>query len=129
VPEIAGADLPPYVRQYRLKGRILTWDTRSALLYLKHGWLQVQPREVLVENMGFDGSGTHCGNSAHSPDSFVEDYNIADYKTLNPSITLRPDVVKALAQSYQKSSGFLHQLKMMKKRLSYHLRLALRNGS
>jgi hypothetical protein len=53
----------PYDRllRDRLDGRNESWDILWAWSVFRAGGLALHPRESLVHNAGFDGSGTHCG--------------------------------------------------------------------
>ena len=53
--EAAGYDIVQRWRSYELKKKNLTWDTLVALHCLQQGWLEVQPNDVMIENVGFDG--------------------------------------------------------------------------
>ncbi len=45
-------------------GRINTWAIYWYAAIFKNNGLCLGPTESLVQNVGFDGSGTHCGNSS-----------------------------------------------------------------
>jgi hypothetical protein len=47
----------------RLGGKLDTWDIQWWWAVFKCGGLVLYPRHSLVQNIGFDGSGTHHGNS------------------------------------------------------------------
>lgn len=53
VSEQAGYDIVQRWRSYEMKNKGLTWDTVVALHCLQHHWMQVQPRDVMVENVGW----------------------------------------------------------------------------
>lgn len=46
----------------QLKGRVDSWAVRWNLSVFVRGGLTLFPRATLVTNIGFDGSGTHCGS-------------------------------------------------------------------
>lgn len=45
----------------QLRGEIDSWAIRWYLSVFMHNGLVLYPSQALVENTGFDGSGTHCG--------------------------------------------------------------------
>jgi GT2 family glycosyltransferase len=47
--------------EQQLRGEIDSWAIRWYLTVFLRGGLTLFPKKSLVENMGFDGSGTHCG--------------------------------------------------------------------
>lgn len=47
----------------QLEGRINSWAIRWYLATFLNNGLTLYPRQSLVSNIGFDGSGTHCGAS------------------------------------------------------------------
>lgn len=47
----------------RMKGKIDTWDIDWYLSTFMMGGLTLHPVKTLVQNIGFDASGTHCGVS------------------------------------------------------------------
>jgi hypothetical protein len=46
--------------EQQLQGKIDSWAVRWHLSVFLHGGLTLFPQKTLVENTGFDGSGTHC---------------------------------------------------------------------
>lgn len=99
VPEIAGADIPSRLRHHHLKRNGLTWDTRVALHCLKNKWWQVQPRDVLIENVGFDGTGTHC-EAGNCREVFDGHYDRTHYEVFNPQIEPSAALSRAIEISY-----------------------------
>jgi hypothetical protein len=64
------------------KGKIDTWAIFwSATIYLNHG-LCLSPTASLVDNIGFDGSGVHCGATS------VYSVNILTKKNINPRVSV-----------------------------------------
>lgn len=51
------------IKLWRKKKPIDSWAIRWYWAIFKHGGLTVHPKDSLIENIGFDGSGTHCGVS------------------------------------------------------------------
>ncbi|MDP1835061.1 MAG: glycosyltransferase [Chlamydiales bacterium] len=99
VPEIAGIDIPLRMRHHHLHGKTLTWDTLVALHCLKNNWWQLQPRDILIENVGFDGTGTNCGSTG-GKDCFDSNYQQETYSKLSHSLQSDPTVIKAVEDSY-----------------------------
>ena len=60
-----GVDLPPMLRAC-LDKRIDSWAVRADFSRFTHGRLGLNPLHSYVENIGFDNSGTHCGESRQS---------------------------------------------------------------
>ncbi len=58
----------PYFRmlESQLRGEIDSWAIRWWLSVFLRAGLILYPRQSLVENIGFDGSGTHCGKRGYA---------------------------------------------------------------
>lgn len=56
----------PYVRmlEEQIAGRNDSWAIRWRASVILEGMLSLYPRHALTRNIGFDGSGTHCGESS-----------------------------------------------------------------
>jgi IS5 family transposase len=52
----------------QLDGKIRSWAIQWRLAMFRHDGLALYPRQTLVANKGFDGSGTHCGVSMEPQD-------------------------------------------------------------
>ena len=99
IPQTAGIDIPMRARSAVLKKRPLTWDTLVALHCLKHQWYQLQPLHVMVNNIGFDGSGMNCPPKPDSDQG--EDILSLSVPTEMPQdIQLYPEVIKANRLAY-----------------------------
>ncbi len=101
VPENAGIDIPNRMRYHHLKKRELTWDTRVALYCLSNRWWQLQPKDVLIENIGFDGTGEHCGSGGCGLETFHGCYDPDTYRHLNPNLQPNLKVIRAVQASYE----------------------------
>ena len=77
----------------RLNGRNDSWAIYWSLIILEHGGQCVQSYESHINNIGFDGSGTHSGVSSRY-DVIVEKSPVKKYKLPN-QITTPEDVRKA----------------------------------
>ena len=47
--------------ELELQGRINAYDVRAMYYHALHNMMTVYPRQSLVRNVGFDGTGIHCG--------------------------------------------------------------------
>lgn len=58
-----GTDVPGMIQRY-VQGRLNAWSTGWLLaVYLRRGYC-IYPVESHVQNIGFDGSGVHCGTTS-----------------------------------------------------------------
>lgn len=71
----------PYFRMLRSQheGRIDSWAIRWYLSVFMLDGLTLFPRKTLVENTGFDGSGTHGGPSEKSLTEGLTDFNVVNF--------------------------------------------------
>jgi hypothetical protein len=71
----------PYFKmlENQMQGKINSWAIRWYLSVFMAEGLTVYPTKSLVSNIGFDGSGTHCGNSDIL--NFVHDGSIESFPT------------------------------------------------
>lgn len=99
VPEIGGEDHPNRVRHHHLNNYIIQWDIHLVLQCLKHGWWQVQPKDCLIENVGFDGSGMNCGSTVGS-ECFEMRHQTESYTHLNPHLEPNPAILRAIQATY-----------------------------
>ena len=56
--------LCPDARREQIAGRNDSWAIRWRASVVLEGMLSLYPRHALTRNIGFDGSGTHCGESS-----------------------------------------------------------------
>ncbi|QMU27561.1 glycosyltransferase [Adhaeribacter radiodurans] len=73
-----------------LNGRIKTWAVKwHACVYLNDGMI-LHPRSSLTKNIGFDGSGVHCGydNKMLSMD-IIENIQVVKHKELHSRIAMK----------------------------------------
>lgn len=75
-----GDDLTPMLRS-QMEGKIDSWGIRFCFAQFKNGGYTLYPVDSLVQNIGFDGSGTHCGKS----DWLSEEVKSGDFKFIYPS--------------------------------------------
>ncbi|MGE5558748.1 MAG: glycosyltransferase family A protein [Bacillota bacterium] len=57
-----GADLIPMLEMHA-KGQIDSWSVFWSIAIIKNNGLCVNPTKSRIENIGFDGTGVHCGKS------------------------------------------------------------------
>lgn len=72
-----GADLTPMLKM-QMEGKIDSWAIRWCYSHFKNNAYCLFPRTSLVQNIGFDGSGTHCGISQKNEiaaDNFASTFN------------------------------------------------------
>lgn len=66
-----GGDDLPYILRAQMNGTIDAWDIRWYYSHYSRDRFTVFPTYSLVENIGFDGSGIHCGNAGKAPNKPV----------------------------------------------------------
>ena len=66
-----GGDDLPYILRAQMNGTIDAWDIRWYYSHYSKNRFTVFPTYSLVENIGFDGSGIHCGNAGKAPNKPV----------------------------------------------------------
>ena len=66
----------------QLNGQIDAWDIRWYLSTFMLDGLILFPKKSLVENIGFDGSGTHCGSSLSLDGEMTQDKILSMPKSL-----------------------------------------------
>jgi hypothetical protein len=71
----------PFFKMLRSQheGSIDSWAIRWYLSVFMRGGLTLFPRKTLVENTGFDGSGTHCDSSEKSLTEPLKDFNVVNF--------------------------------------------------
>ena len=87
--ERGGRDLP-IMLDYQREGKIDSWAVRWCYWQSKYDMLTVYPRLSLVQNIGYDGSGTHGSNEEVFGNSNTEkkekEYDFQDME-INKKIT------------------------------------------
>jgi hypothetical protein len=69
-----GGDDVPGLLKYQMDGKIDSWSIRFNYCHFVCDCYNVRPVKTLVENIGFDGSGVHCGNIKKLDDSLHDDF-------------------------------------------------------
>ncbi len=71
-----GGDDLPYILKAQMNGTIDAWDIRWYYSHFKKNRFTVFPVKSLVENIGFDGTGIHCGPAQNAPNKPVISENV-----------------------------------------------------
>lgn len=83
----------PYFRMlmHQNRGKIDSWAIRWYLSVFMQGGLTLYPSQSLIKNIGFDGSGTHCGNSAADDSELEQGFRVSmfpeEIKVSEPAFT------------------------------------------
>lgn len=82
-----GNDLPKLL-EMQMKGRIDSWAIRWCYNQFKQNKYTIYPCKSLITNIGFDGSGTHCGNGNEYNVNIFNDftYNLSNNIEENSNI-------------------------------------------
>lgn len=70
-----GNDLP-YILKAQMNGTLNSWAIRWYYSHFRKDMFTVFPVKSLVENIGFDGSGIHCGPAQNAPNKPVISENV-----------------------------------------------------
>lgn len=85
----AGADMVAML-DMQMKGKLDSWSIRFDYACFRSGALSLAPVSNLVKNIGFDGSGMHCGPSGKHLQGMLtsdeETFNFPENPTLDSSI-------------------------------------------
>ena len=76
------------------RGSIDSWAIRWYLSVFIRGGLTLYPARTLVQNIGFDGSGTHCAGADFEQAVMQADFRVEEFP---PLVQLHPDWKKVLA--------------------------------
>lgn len=79
---LAGSDLPGMLKM-QMEGKLDSWAIRFAYAHHKHDAFTLHPVRSKIQNIGFDGSGVHCGVS--------QDYHV-ELDSENRAAHLPPDL-------------------------------------
>lgn len=66
-----GGDDLPYIFKAQMNGTLNSWAIRWYYSHFRKNRLTVFPVRSLVENIGFDGTGIHCGKAEDAPNKPV----------------------------------------------------------
>lgn len=67
IPEYGGDDLKWAMRSHSMGRKPITWAQLVNLHCLARDWWHLCPKYLQIDNVGFDGSGEHCLNTASQP--------------------------------------------------------------
>jgi len=93
----------------QLNGEIDAWDIRWYLSTFMLNGLTLYPKKSLVKNIGFDGSGTHCGVSS-SLDTEIYQDRILSMPTNTLSDNKVANIVFAYLRSLNQPPSFLQRI-------------------
>lgn len=93
-----GEDLFDLLKSY-VKGRNDSWAIRVCLNVSLNNKYTLYPRKSLIQNIGFDASGTHCG--INNKWNVILDNNFYPY--LKPDIEIDINIVQSLQKVFQKN--------------------------
>lgn len=82
-----------------IEGRLYTWFIKWNASVILEGGYSLYPKYSLVQNVGFDGSGEHCGSSK----VFSVPVNNVRIKVKKKAIEFNQDVIRALKEFDSKS--------------------------
>lgn len=93
--------------QDQIEGKLDSWNIRWHASVTLNGGLCLHPNESLVENIGIDGSGTHC-NSSNAFDVSLGNKNSFEF---TPNVEESREFYAAIKAFYQKiNSGRMRRL-------------------
>lgn len=90
-----GADLLPMLKR-QLAGELDSWAIRFAYAHYKHDAFCVHPIRSKLRNIGFDGSGVHCGIS----DSYDVEVDSSDVQ-LRADLQVDPAILKIFDERFR----------------------------
>jgi len=105
----------PYFKMLEdeLSGRIDTWDIRWYLSFFMLKGFALFPTQTLVQNIGFDGSGTHCGD-IKAEEQIIKNTEPINFQT---QIQLDQEAFQAICQHLR--SIRRHPLRRFASKLKY----------
>jgi hypothetical protein len=108
----------------QLAGRVNSWAIRWYLAAFLFNGLTLYPRQSLISNIGFDGSGTHCGASKPQ---FLQDQQTHGLKkisllpeeiAINPAWDeMRLRIFPPMTSLWQKVKSRLHRAELISRLL------------
>jgi hypothetical protein len=112
----------PYFDMLRdhFSGHVNSWAIRwYASVFLQNG-LTLHPVQTLVSNIGFDGTGTHCGDNGTSPEVFSEHpFRVVAY----PQVTVDERVLKDISDHLRGTRGHFGYVRGALRRMVARLKL------
>jgi hypothetical protein len=92
--------------EQQLQGEVDSWAVRWHLSVFMHDGMTLFPRKTLVENTGFDGSGTHCEPSDLAG-VLRHEFRVNNFPAVAVDETARRAVYAYLARQ----GGLMHRLR------------------
>lgn len=97
-----GGDDLAQMLEAQMKGRIDSWAIRFCYAHYKHNAFCLHATQSKLQNIGFDGSGVHCGVS--------DDYQVAlDYDepdlSLPADLAPDPDMLRIFAERFKRNTA------------------------
>jgi hypothetical protein len=105
-----GNDLLPMLRK-QMRGELDSWSIRFEYAHCKHDALCLHPVRSRLRNIGFDGSGVHCGVSSEY-DTELDDGRRGF--TLRPDLGIDPLMLRIFDQRFRSSGIATHPLSVLK---------------
>jgi hypothetical protein len=102
--------------EMQMKGRIDSWAIRWYLSVFMQEGLVLYPRVSLIQNEGFDGSGTHCTVSDCEKIYLADEFDVRNYPI---SLTVKPECERKIHMYLRAQQDF--NLKRAKSRLRFWL--------
>jgi len=96
--------------EYQLTGEIDAWDIRWYLSTFMLDGLTLFPKKSLVANIGFDGSGTHCGESSSLDGEMTQDKILSMPKSVKLN-DKEVNIVFTYLRSINKQPSLLQRIK------------------
>jgi hypothetical protein len=93
-----GGDDLQQMLEMQMSGELDSWSIRFDYAHCKHDAFCVHPVVSKVQNIGFDGSGVHCGES----DDYHVELDPGDRPfRLNPELAVDPSVLRAFDRKFR----------------------------
>ena len=118
--DIIGGDFEWTMRSYRMGKSHIPWDYCAGLLTIQKGLYHLCCKDILVDNIGFDGSGVHCPINESINNSFPPATLNIDQLQWPKHLLTNPQISKWIADYYTPPKDPL--LKRIRRRLSYMLK-------
>jgi hypothetical protein len=94
----------------QIAGRVDSWAVRWYLSVFMRGGSTLFPVKTLVENCGFDGSGTHCGDG-QSSGALPQDFKVHTFPPVIADETAQRAINCYLAGQRDTRNGMWHRLR------------------
>ena len=95
-----GGEDTPYVLKLQMEGFIDAWDVRFYTDNVLKDKYTVFPTKTFVENIGLDGSGTHCGNVKNNKSATSTALPVVDF-SLPDKLEFHSEINELFASNYK----------------------------